>query len=475
MDTSFLLLFLGKDNQWLPIIMLLFLLFQKWNTIESFIHKLHLFRKTQYELKCKIYVNKRDAYTYGELTDTIWALFIDINSYFKRNSVKLYKAINIELPNNHSAFKDDEPVTIPSSGTYIQLLDTIKCTVDISSKDSTIHTDENNKNYDSIEECQITITLISTKTLDDIIKYLDHITLEYSKIKEKKRYEKKYIIKPQYSYKDERDSHVRMIPFTSTKTFHNLFFEGKEELLARLNTFINREKYASLGLPETLGLLFYGEPGCGKTSAIKAIANYLNMNLVIVPMHQIKTKKKLEDLFFGYKIDAPQDKRIYVFEEIDCNGWEDIVCDRKYRKNEVKSDNNTEQNAIEKIAQKLDSDSKRSKHEEDDKLTLGAILEVIDGLVECPGRIIIMTTNHKDFLDPALLRPGRIDMEIEFKKLRRSHILQIYEKWYGHRINMYVANDIPDYKYSQAEVSQMLFKHEKDSDGFITEITKHTL
>jgi chaperone BCS1 len=99
---------------------------------------------------------------------------------------------------------------------------------------------------------------------------------------------------------------------------------------------------------------------------------------------------------------------------------------------------------------------------------LGGILEVIDGLIECPGRIIIMTTNHKEHLDSALLRPGRIDMEIEFKKLRHCHIAEIYKKWYGKELDL--ANDIEDYKYTQAEISQLLFKYENDSKGFIREI-----
>ena len=76
----------------------------------------------------------------------------------------------------------------------------------------------------------------------------------------------------------------------------------------------------------------------------------------------------------------------------------------------------------------IGADAKKKKEELDDKLTLGAILEVIDGLVETPGRVIIFTTNHKDSIDPALLRPGRIDMQIEFRKLRRSHIQQIFQK-----------------------------------------------
>jgi ATP-dependent 26S proteasome regulatory subunit len=83
-----------------------------------------------------------------------------------------------------------------------------------------------------------------------------------------------------------------------------------------------------------------------------------------------------------------------------------------------------------------------------------------------------MTTNHNDQIDSALLRPGRIDMQIEFKKLRPCHIAEIYKKWYGMDLEESYIDDITNYKYSQAEVSQLLFKYENDPKGFISEITQ---
>jgi SpoVK/Ycf46/Vps4 family AAA+-type ATPase len=105
-----------------------------------------------------------------------------------------------------------------------------------------------------------------------------------------------------------------------------------------------------------------------------------------------------------------------------------------------------------------------------EKLNLSFLLNLLDGVLETPGRIIIMTSNHPEKLDKALIRPGRIDIEIEFKKLRYPHIAQIYKKWYGKKLEDIYTEEIPDYKYSQAEISQLLFKYENDSKGFIQEI-----
>jgi len=87
------------------------------------------------------------------------------------------------------------------------------------------------------------------------------------------------------------------VPFTSTKTFDNMFFQQKEELKQRLDFFQNnKDHYDRLGIPYTLGMMFNGLPGTGKTSVIKAIANYTRRHLVIVPMDKVTTVDQLEYL-----------------------------------------------------------------------------------------------------------------------------------------------------------------------------------
>jgi chaperone BCS1 len=109
-----------------------------------------------------------------------------------------------------------------------------------------------------------------------------------------------------------------------------------------------------------------------------------------------------------------------------------------------------------------------------DKLTLGCLLEIMDGIIEIPGRIIIITTNYRKCLDPALTRPGRIDIEIEFKRLRGSDIAKIYEKWYGTPLADSEILKIRDTVFTQAEIGQLLFEHEKNSVDFLHAVSRES-
>ena len=55
---------------------------------------------------------------------------------------------------------------------------------------------------------------------------------------------------------------------------------------------------------------------------------------------------------------------------------------------------------------------------------LQGLLNVLDGVVDTPGRIVIMTTNHPEALDPALIRPGRIDKKVYLGYMRWENCLE---------------------------------------------------
>ena len=247
------------------------------------------------------------------------------------------------------------------------------------------------------------------------------------------------LIVPKKEGSQERDTEI--YHFISSKTFDNLFFEEKETIMSRLDLFSKKEaEYKRLGLPYNLGFLFHGAAGTGKTSCIKAMANYLGRDIFLINLALVKTNKKLLDI-----LQTSTQRRLFVFEEVDCCG--DLLLDRSNLSN-------------------LWNDSKektslQTTNLENDCLTLGSILEILDGLVEQPGRICIFTTNYPDRLDKALLRPGRIDMVVEFKKMRKLDVKNMYHLWFGNEISPKVYDKMKDYMFSQAELGKLFQEYQE--------------
>jgi len=224
----------------------------------------------------------------------------------------------------------------------------------------------------------------------------------------------------------------------TNKTFNNIFFPEKELLIKRLDQFVTgQEFYAKIGIPHMFGVLLSGIPGSGKTSTIKAIAERLKMHILSVPLNKIKTASELVDIFTHPYINnkkIPMNKRMYIFEDIDC--MSDVVMKRKSPDDEKKdncektekkkSDSSEKQTIIinnkDSLANFINSDV--------DELNLHTILNILDGLMEQPGRVVIMTTNFPELLDPALIRSGRVDMKINFDYVTTDTIHDMFEFYY---------------------------------------------
>jgi chaperone BCS1 len=88
-------------------------------------------------------------------------------------------------------------------------------------------------------------------------------------------------------------------------------------------------------------------------------------------------------------------------------------------------------------------------------VTLSGLLNVIDGVFTCHGRILIMTTNHPEVLDSALIRPGRIDYQIKFKKLTSENINHMYKLWFNQDIPAEYLNNIKEDTFSQADIGNL--------------------
>lgn len=280
--------------------------------------------------------------------------------------------------------------------------------------------------------------------------------------------------------------------FQSNRVLNNVYLRQIDELAERVQFFMRRRDwYDAKGIPHTLGIVMYGHPGCGKTSTIKAIANETKRHIFNISLGAIKTKEAIKDLFYNDNVNILQDgkmemlnipikQRVYVIEDIDA--MDSVVIKRsaedteKEKERKLKLDAEVEwlkQTQGKDVAQRM----VQGKEEKDeDKLDLATLLNVLDGVRETPGRIIILSTNYPERLDEALLRPGRFDMMLEFEKhstqvlklhLERHYDTKLTEKQWK-RINIPALH----FKWTPAEVSQILFRRVGNVDLAIDDLVK---
>ena len=296
----------------------------------------------------------------------------------------------------------------------------------------------------------------------------------------------------------------------------NCFFTDVEKIVKRIDFFINNKAwYEARGIPYQLGLLFYGPPGCGKTSTIKAIARMLDRHIINVnDIDKIKKVSDLKNIFYGDYINGrhiPTNKRIYVIDEFDkildnireapintaaaamgvmranlLNGVMGIdACDSGVIS--VDSDSDSRGNGSgggggggsggNDTSQGQDSGKKKRKNENavagpvslmkgKSVVNDADILTIMDGLVETSSRIIICTANDPSKISEAFKRPGRLDEHIEFTKCTRKMICDLLELFYGTKLSdeqrdklYHSDNSGIEYKFSPAEVNKMCFNN----------------
>lgn len=330
----------------------------------------------------------------------------------------------------------------------------------------------------------ITIQLYSYVTpLSIMQEHIQKITDEYLDTVENSRANKQFIYTlGKTKYEDSRFECWKEYVFESTRSFDNIFFEGKHDVLKKINFFLKNPKwYYDMGIPYTLGFGLHGPPGTGKTSFFKCLANLTGRHLVVLSLKLIKTKSQLDQFFFENRYTLKNrenslgfDKKIIILEDIDCLG--DIVLKRdKTEETRLAAQKKTRcktgvETAVKMILEKNDEQSKAmeamcAKQVDEDPITLDDILNLWDGLKETPGRILGISSNHYEKLDPALIRPGRIDITLKMDLASREIISQMYRHFYKMNIPSHQLYKIPHGKYSPAEIINcyMMFKDEPNN------------
>ncbi|KAK1409618.1 hypothetical protein QVD17_36145 [Tagetes erecta] len=214
----------------------------------------------------------------------------------------------------------------------------------------------------------------------------------------------------------------------------------KEKVMTDLDRFMQRrEYYRRVGKAWKRGYLLYGPPGTGKSSLIAAMANYLNFDIYDLELTSISSNSELRRLLV-----ATANRSILVVEDIDCS---------------VELHDRVHVEAAKASARR----NQPRGYEEPPKITLSGFLNFIDGLWSSCGdeRIIIFTTNRKDKLDPALVRPGRMDVHIHMSyctpsafQILVSNYLNITE----HNLFEEIDDLISEVDVTPAEIAEQLLK-----------------
>jgi len=294
-----------------------------------------------------------------------------------------------------------------------------------------------------------------------------------------------------------------------TTAFNKLWFPEKETIINLL------KKLDAEQIPK-LSLLLHGPPGCGKSTLSRVISESTGRSIVVIKLSAIKSDEELMDAFFnpkiytddGYKL-IQNSKRVYLLEDIDAES--DIIFQReeleKKKLDESKGkqlldkikpkeemDVLNEEETENKTVRKLYENSKSQKSELDkeidafekmemayrkfykkDKFTLAGFLNALDGILKLTGAIIIMTTNHPEKIDDAVKRYGRVNMQLEMKKMLKSDAMSMIKYHFSnelhHRNTALLNKIIKDYSIAPSHL-EALCQSCPNIDILIGEISK---
>ncbi|KAI0006938.1 BCS1 N terminal-domain-containing protein [Xylariaceae sp. FL0662B] len=199
----------------------------------------------------------------------------------------------------------------------------------------------------------------------------------------------------------------------------------KLQLLADMNEYLHPGTprwYANRGIPLRRGYLFHGPPGTGKTSLSFALAGIFGLDIHVISLLESGlTEEDLSSLFTT----LPR-RCVVLLEDIDTAGLRRPA--EEVEKPKAKPAEYDDEDALGdwKVL------AKALKKEGDDKrgVSLSGLLNAIDGVASHEGRVLIMTTNVPESLDDALIRPGRVDLQVQFTNATKEQAQELFIRMY---------------------------------------------
>ncbi|KAL6255177.1 mitochondrial chaperone BCS1 [Pogonomyrmex barbatus] len=171
-----------------------------------------------------------------------------------------------------------------------------------------------------------------------------------------------------------------------------------ERIINDCQEFINNPSwYSERGIPYRRGYLLYGPPGCGKSSYITALAGELERGICVLNL----SERGLTDDRLNHLLAVAPQQTIILLEDIDAA-----------------------------FTSREESKAVKAAYEGLNRVTFSGLLNCLDGVASTEARILFMTTNYLDRLDPALVRPGRVDVKEYIGWCSQNQVEQMFLRFY---------------------------------------------
>jgi hypothetical protein len=290
-------------------------------------------------------------------------------------------------------------------------------------------------------------------TPKDMVEHIEWLKTEAKRIHEARVTKQRVLVTTEGDNKNPNETLFMAYEFHTTSTFDNFFSEEASLVRSDLDFFLNhKELYVRNGRPWTYTVLNEGPPGVGKTKLVKAIANLTGYSVIVINLQHIPNIRVLYDSFHSSVLAGeriPHEKRIYYIPEVDTQTCS--MLEKRDSKNKPKIEimKHEPQKGFDILSL-------------DKKPTLGEVLNVLDGIPERNGHILILDTNHIQSLDPALIRPGRVDRIVQWKFMSSNSLKMYLENYYDEIIPKDAI--LPDRKYSAAMIGSIVASHKTLSE-----------
>lgn len=202
----------------------------------------------------------------------------------------------------------------------------------------------------------------------------------------------------------------------------------KQDLIDDVTDYLEpatRRWYSNRGIPYRRGYLLHGPPGTGKSSLSLALAGFFKMRIYIVSLSSVSANEETLATLFA---ELPR-RCVVLLEDIDSAG----LTHTREGPGAVSAAAPASDDAANDMVpgQLTPGIPNATPPPANSRISLSGLLNILDGVASQEGRVLIMTTNHMEKLDKALIRPGRVDMIVHFGRADRDMIAAIFKAIYA--------------------------------------------